>query len=280
MSSQEEIELEKAYAKVKPRRPWANENFRTGSMRLAKDMLYTTASHQVPNAIGRSMRLKKTPLFMATAAGSAMLNIFIERSGQLFKTFDLTRSAPYDMGAFARYMTVGNRRMEFDKERSYNVADYFDIRERLKAEGNLPHHWELNFESIDEDSLGVTDTAVASLFGLYMVWQTVIGGPMSVDRLSHWWNVERNHELHKQLGHGYRYSERLFHGESVADVQKLYDKQFGKDHEESAYIPDHNFDPVAEADFAPANYGDIAAVQEAAKEAAEAAVEALIGGDG
>ena len=110
MSDEEETELEIAYAKVKPRRPWANEDFYSASMRLAKDMLYTTVSGQVPHVIGRSMRLKKTSLYATTFAGSAMLNSFIEKTGQLFQSFDFTRSAPYDIAAYARYMAMGNCR--------------------------------------------------------------------------------------------------------------------------------------------------------------------------
>jgi hypothetical protein len=57
----------------------------------------------------------------------------------------------------------------------------------------------------------------------------------------------------------------------------LYDQQFGNEHAPSHYIPDHNFNAGNEEDFAPGNYADIFAVQEAAKAAAEAAVLAAAG---
>ena len=62
---------------------------------------------------------------------------------------------------------------------------------------------------------------------------------------------------------------------------RLYDQQLGGDHQESAYMPDDNFDAGAAEEFAPANFPDIAAVQEAAENAAEAAAAAVIAaGDG
>jgi hypothetical protein len=102
--------------------------------------------------------------------------------------------------------------------------------------------------------------------------------------MKHWWNFERINNvrsLQHEMGYGYRRQEMLYNGENLADVQRLYDEQLGGDHQESAYMADDNFDTGAAEEFAPANYADIAAVEEEARDAAEAAAAAVIAaGDG
>jgi len=208
-----------------------------------------------------------------------MLNLAIHKMGDLFQTFDLTRNAASDLIDGVRYKIMGSKRTEFDTYRHGNALNYFKLRDKLQKENNLPHYWEWTFEQIEEHPIGFTDTAVASLFGLYVLWEAVIGGPVSADRMKHWWNVETRGErgLRNEMGYAYRAHEMLNDGENLADVQRLYDQQFGANHEPSAYIPDHNFNAAAEESFAPGNHADIYAVQEAAAAAAEAAVIAAAG---
>jgi hypothetical protein len=271
MAAEDKKELEVAYAKLRKRKPWANEDMYSGGKRVFRDVLYTAASSGVPNFAGRAFQLKKKRLYIATAAGTAMLNVAIHKMGELFKTFDLTRNSATDLIDGVRYATVGNKRMEYDNEREYNAADYFAKRDRLDQQNNLPHHWEFTFEQLEEHPIGFTDKAVASLFGLYVLWEAVVGGPVSADRMKHWWKFETNNDergLRHQMGFAYRRQEMLNDGESLADVQRLYDQQFGNEHAPSHYIPDHNFNAGNEEDFAPGNHAVIYAVQEAAAAAA------------
>ena len=247
MSEREKDKLRELYHKVRKRRPWANENIYSGTARLTKDLVYAGASAAIPHAAGGRFRLKNTQLHIATVGGSALFNTFVQKTGQLFKGLDFTKSAVYDILDMKRYLLTGNEYTEFDVEREYNVADYFALRGKLQAEGNLPHNFQFTFESIDEDSLGFTDRSVASIFGLYLTWQMVIGGPVSLDRFSHWWNTELQAEdrgIRGEIGDGFMFAERLNRGETIAAVQQRYNQQ--QQYTPSAYIPDSQFQGAAE----------------------------------
>ena len=88
-------------------------------------------------------------------------------------------------------MWVGDKHIEFDEERESDVADSFALRDKLASEGNLPHNWVFNFHSIEEDKYGrFTDKMVGTLFGLFLLWDRLVGGPWSPYRMKNWWNVE------------------------------------------------------------------------------------------
>jgi hypothetical protein len=236
MSANDLRKLKQAYARASKPKPWKNEDFLSGSKRLARDGIYAGAGAAVPLAAGRQFRLRNAQLGTVTAAGSAMFNLFVDRTGKLIEGLDWTRSAAYDIVTFKKFI-AGMDNTPYDYEREYDVADYYYLKNKMKNEGTLPSNWEFTFESIPEDGFGFTDAAVASLFGLYVAYQNVIGGPVSLGRMSHWWNTELQNDdraIQREMGHGYRFAEEMQRGESLDDVRQQYNR-LDNEYSRSAY---------------------------------------------
>jgi hypothetical protein len=200
----------------------------------------------------------------------------MQKTGEMFKGWDFTKSAAYDLKDLGRYLVGGNERVEFDAYRAVHAGEYFQLRSRLQTEGVLPHHWEFTFESIDEEAFGFTDKMVTSLLSLYLSYQAIVGGPVNAHRLRHWWNVELNTkdlDVRSELYRAYMMTEQLNDGNSMAAVKEKYEGEYS----ESGYVPDDHFDAGANEEFAPqpphaAMPQDVHAAAVAAAAAAAAAI--------
>ena len=247
-------QLEKLHKKVNKRRPWANEGIFSGTARLAKDGLYASTQIAVPRIGAQNMRLKKAKLHMMTLSGSLMFNMFVAKTKELVDGFDASRTSIYDLGAFALHAGSRFSDQNYDNEREYDVEEYFALRERMRSEGTLPPKWENSFESIQEEGLTKTDFMVGYLVQLYLTYQNTFGGPVSYDRMKHWYNTELNYEgLGTQREIGFAYRAR--NGEKHADLSEEFRNSNHQD-TKSKYLEGNNndageeFHPVALAEEA------------------------------
>ena len=290
MSEDDVDRLQTLYAELKQRRPWANEDSYSGTTRVMKDLFYSASSLAIPHAGSRRFIRKKSQLAVATAGGSAMLNIFLKKTGEMFKGWDFTKYSAADLIDLARYTVSGNERLEFDPYRSVHAGEYFQLRSRLQTEGVLPHQWQFTFESIDEEGFGTfTDKMVTSLLLLYLTYEGIVGGPVSAHRVKHWWNIElahKEHKLRKELYDAYLMKHDLDAGRPLASVEENYDSPY----DESAYMHGAGFNAQAAQafengailqdldDFAVQQQPPPAAIPQDVHDAAEAAAAAAIAG--